>query len=183
LDEYKTPHNFWGEAIATVIHVSNRLFVHPLYNKTPYEILTGNKPNVSYFRVFGCKCLVKNKKERLGKFESRSIEGIFVGYADDSHAYRYYNKSSGCVKVSCDVVFEEFNGSQEEQVVPSDVGYGESSQVIKSMGIGHILPCEDHPSQDNPNEEDSRSTQVEPSSIQVEPSSPSQVEQDSQEET
>jgi hypothetical protein len=91
-----------------------------VYNKTPYELLTGNKPNVSYFRVFGCKCLIKNKKERLGKFESRSIEGIFVGYADDSHAFRYYNKSSGCVEVSCDVVFEEFNVSQEEQVVPSD---------------------------------------------------------------
>jgi hypothetical protein len=69
------------------------------------------------------------------------------------------------------VVLEEFNGSQKEQVVPSDVGYGESSQVIKSMGIGHILPSEDHPSQDNPNKEDSRSTQVEPSSTQVEPSS------------
>jgi hypothetical protein len=81
------------------------------------------------------------------------------------------------------VVFEEFNGSKEEQVVPSDVGYGESSQVIKSMGIGHILPCEDHPSQDNPHEEGSRSTQVEPSSTQDEPSSPSLVEQETQEET
>jgi hypothetical protein len=80
------------------------------------------------------------------------------------------------------VVFEEFNGSQEEQVVPSDVGYEESFQVIKSMGVGHILPCEDPPSQESPHEEDSRSTQVEPSSTQVEPSSPSQVEQDSQEE-
>jgi hypothetical protein len=81
-----------------------------MYNKMPYELLTGNKPNVSYFRVFGCKCFIKNK-ERLGKFEPRTIEGIFVGYADDSHAYRYYNISSGCVEVSCDVVFEEFNGS------------------------------------------------------------------------
>jgi transposase InsO family protein len=122
LDEYKSPHNFWREAIATVVHVSNRLFILPVYNKTPYELLTGNKPNV-FFRVFGCKCLVNNKKERLGKFESRSIEGIFVGYTDNSPAYRYYNKSSGYVEVSCDVVFEEFNGSQEEQVVPSDVGY------------------------------------------------------------
>jgi hypothetical protein len=83
------------------------------------------------------------------------------------------------------VVFEEFNGSQAEQVVPSDVGYEESSQVIKSMGVGHILPCEDQvlPNQDFPHEEDSRSTQVEPSSTQVEPSSSSQVEQDSQEDT
>jgi hypothetical protein len=123
LDEYKYPHNFWGEAIATAVHVSNSLFLRPVYNKMPYKLLTGNKPNVSYFRVFGCKCLIRNKKERLGKFESRSIEGIFVGYADNSHAYRYYNKSSRCVEVSCDMVFEEFNGSQEKQVVPSDVGY------------------------------------------------------------
>jgi hypothetical protein len=148
LDEYKSPHNFWGEAIATVVHVSNRLFIRPVYNKMPYELLTGNKPNVSFFRVFGCKCLVKNKKERLGKFKSRTIEGIFVGYADNSHAYRYDNISSGCAEVSCDMVFEEFNGSQEEQIVPSDVGYEESSQVIKSMGVGHIFPCED---QDPPN--------------------------------
>jgi hypothetical protein len=76
------------------------------------------------------------------------------------------------------VVFEEFNGSQEEQVVPSDVGYEESSQVIKSMGVCHILPYEDQvlPNQDLPHEEDSRSTQVEPSSTQVEPSSPPQEE-------
>jgi hypothetical protein len=146
LDEYKSPHNFWGEAIATTVHVSNCLFLRPVYNKMPYELLTGNKPNVSYFRIFGCKCLIKNKKERLGKLESRIIEGIFVGYVDDSHAYIYYNKSFGTVEVSCDMLFEEFNGSQEEQVVPSDVGYGESSQVIKSMGIEHILPSKDHPS-------------------------------------
>jgi hypothetical protein len=106
LDEYKSPHNFWGEAIATMVHVSNRLFLRPVYNKTPYELLTSNKPNVSYFHIIKCKCFVKNKKERLGKFESRTIGGIFIGYADDSHAYRHYNKSSGSVEVSCDVVFE-----------------------------------------------------------------------------
>jgi hypothetical protein len=107
-----------------------------VHNKTPYELLTGNKPNVSYFRVFGCKCFVKNKKERLGKFESRTIKGNFVGYADDSHTYRFYNKSTGNVEVSSNMVFEEFNGSQEEQVVSSDIGDEKSSQVIKYMGLG-----------------------------------------------
>jgi hypothetical protein len=61
LNEFKSPHNFWGEAIATAVHVSNCLFLCPVYNKTPYELLTRNKPNVSYFRVFGWKCFVKNK--------------------------------------------------------------------------------------------------------------------------
>ena len=36
--------------------------------KTPYELLIGRKPNISYFRVFGCKCFIY-KKKRLGKFE------------------------------------------------------------------------------------------------------------------
>ena len=181
LDEYKSPHNFWGEAIATAVHASNRLFLRPVYNKTPYELITGNKPNVQYFRVFGCKCLVKNKRERLGKFETRTIEGIFVGYADDSHAYRFYNKSSGRVEQSCDVEFLEDNGSQEEQVVSCDVGDGDSSQVIKVMGIGHILPCETHQPQEQAKVgDDSISTQVEPSSSQVDPSNAPQEETISQ---
>ncbi|KAK1650395.1 hypothetical protein QYE76_068200 [Lolium multiflorum] len=120
--EFNSPHNFLVEAISTVVHYSNRLFLRPLHNKTPYELLTGNKPNVMYIRVFGCKCLVKNNKGKLGKFETRTIEGIFVGYAENSHAYRYYNKSTGTIEVSCDVVFLEDNGSQVEQVVPCVAG-------------------------------------------------------------
>ncbi|KAM0924510.1 hypothetical protein ACQ4PT_004843 [Festuca glaucescens] len=152
-------------------------------DETPYELITGNKPNIMYFRVFECKCLVKNKKERLGKFETRTIEGIFVGYEDDSHTYRYYNISNGCVEVSCDVEFMENNGSQAEQVVSSHVGDGVSSQVIKAMGIGHIIPMLTHEVVDQTNDgEYPSSTQVEPSSTKVEPSSASQGEQITQEE-
>jgi transposase InsO family protein len=55
LDEYKTSDHFLAEAINTACHAVNRLYVHRLLKKTPYELLTGNKPNVSYFRVFGSK--------------------------------------------------------------------------------------------------------------------------------
>jgi hypothetical protein len=98
LSEFNSPHNFWGEAISTAVHYSNRLFLRPLHNKTPHELLTGKKPNVMYICVFGCKCLVKNNKGKLGKFKTRTIEGTFVGYAENSHAYRYYNKSTGLLK-------------------------------------------------------------------------------------
>ncbi|KAK1667194.1 hypothetical protein QYE76_055353 [Lolium multiflorum] len=145
LSEFNSPHNFWGEAISTAVHYSNRLFLRPLHNNTPYELLTGNKPNVMYIRVFGCKCLVKNNKGKLGKFETRTIEGIFVGYAENSHAYRYYNRSTGTIEVSCDVVFLEDNGSQVEQVVPCVAGNDDDpSSAIKYMGIGHIRPMEVH---------------------------------------
>ncbi|KAK1678648.1 hypothetical protein QYE76_039496 [Lolium multiflorum] len=171
LSEFNSPHNFWGEAISTAVHYSNRLFLRPLHNKTPYELLTGNKPNVMYIRVFGCKCLVKNNKGKLGKFETRTIEGTFVGYAENSHAYRYYNKSTGAIEVSCDVVFLEDNGSQVEQVVPCVAGDDDPSNAIKLMGIGHIRPTEVHTDDQSDEIEVSSSAQVEPSSTQAEPSS------------
>jgi transposase InsO family protein len=55
LDEYKIPDNFWAEAVNTACHAINRLYLHKVYKKTAYELLTGNKPKVDYFRVFGCK--------------------------------------------------------------------------------------------------------------------------------
>jgi hypothetical protein len=39
-----------------------------------------------------------------------------LGYGSSSHAYRVFNKDSGCVKITCDVVFDETNGSQKDQV-------------------------------------------------------------------
>ncbi|KAK1648420.1 hypothetical protein QYE76_066225 [Lolium multiflorum] len=184
LSEFNSPHNFWGEAISTAVHYSNRLFLRPLHNKTPYELLTGNKPNVTYIRVFGCKCLVKNNKGKLGKFETRSIEGIFVGYAENSHAYRYYNRSSGTIEVSCDVVFLEDNGSQVEQVVPCVAGNDDDpSSAIKHMGIGHIRPMEVHNDDQDDGVDVSSTPQVEPSSTQAEPSSATQEPSSTQDES
>jgi transposase InsO family protein len=49
LDEYKTSDRFWAEAINTTCHANNHLYLHKLLKKTSYELITGNKPNVSYF--------------------------------------------------------------------------------------------------------------------------------------
>jgi transposase InsO family protein len=49
LDEYKTSDRFWAEAVNTTCHATNRLYHHKVLKKTSYELLTGNKPSVSYF--------------------------------------------------------------------------------------------------------------------------------------
>src|SRR3954465_12272902 len=48
----------------------------------------------------------------------------------------------GCIEESSNVEFDEDNGSQAKQIVPSVVGDEAPSQVIRTMGIGHILPQE-----------------------------------------
>jgi transposase InsO family protein len=78
LDEYKVLDSFWAEAINTACHASNRLYCHRFFNKTPYELLNGRKPNISYFQVFGCKCYILRKGSRLSKFQSKCDEGFFL---------------------------------------------------------------------------------------------------------
>jgi hypothetical protein len=78
LGEFKTPERFWSEAVNTDCHAINRLYLHRLLKKTSYELLTGNKPNVSYFRVFGSKCYILVKKGRHSKFAPKAVEGFFT---------------------------------------------------------------------------------------------------------
>jgi hypothetical protein len=57
-DEYKTSDRFWAKVANTACHITSPLYLHKLLKKTSYELLTGNKSNVSYFRVFGSKCYI-----------------------------------------------------------------------------------------------------------------------------
>ena len=75
LAEFNSPPFLWAEAVSTACHSSNRLYFRKGLKKTPYEILTGNKPNISYFRVFGCKCFYLIKGVRLSKFQAKNIGG------------------------------------------------------------------------------------------------------------
>ncbi len=114
-----------------------------ILDKTPYEILTGNKPNISYFRVFGCKCFFLIKGVRLSKFESKALEGIFVGYGAESHTYRIYDKLSGAVIESCSVTFEEYDGPQGGRVDACDADDEMPQDAIGRMGVGYIRPVEE----------------------------------------
>jgi hypothetical protein len=77
LEECKTLERFWSEAVNTTCHAINLLYLHRLLKKTSYELLTGNKPNVSHFRVFGRKCYILVKKGRHSKFAPKAIEGFY----------------------------------------------------------------------------------------------------------
>jgi hypothetical protein len=141
LDEYKTLDRFWAEAINTACYSINRLYLHRILKKTSYELLTGKKPNVSYFRVFGSKCFILIKRARKSKFAPKAVEGFLLGYDSNTRAYRVFNKSTGLVEVSCDIVFDETNGSQVEQVDLDELDDEEAPSVaLRNMSIGDVCP-------------------------------------------
>jgi hypothetical protein len=111
LDEYKTSYLFWCEAVNTACHAINCLYLHKKLKKTSYKLLTGNKPKMSYFRVFGCKCFILNKRPKTSKFAPKVDKGFLLSYGSNEHAYRVFNKTSGIVEIAVDVTFDESNGS------------------------------------------------------------------------
>jgi hypothetical protein len=141
LDEYKTSDRFWAEAVNMACHATNRLYLHKLLKKTPYEILTSNKPNISYFRVFGSKCYVLQKRSKSSKFAPKVYEGFLLGYDSNFCAYRVFNKDSGCVEATCDMMFGETNGSQVEQYDLDVVDDEEDPcEALQRMAIGDVRP-------------------------------------------
>ena len=107
--------NLWGKAINTARHTVNKVYFRPGTKKTPYELWKGRKPNVKYFRIFGSTCFILKDRENVGKFDSRSDEGIFLGYSSTSKAYRVYNKRIMKVMGTVNVVINESSDSGSEK--------------------------------------------------------------------
>jgi hypothetical protein len=155
----------------TACYSINRIYLHRILKKTSYELLTDKKPNVSYFRVFGSKCFILVKRGRKSKFAPKAVEGFLLGYDSNTRAYRVFNKSTGLVEISCDIVFDETNGSQVEQVDLDELDDEEAPCVtLRNMSIGDVCPKES---------EEPTQTQDQPSSS-IQASPPTQDEEQAQ---
>jgi hypothetical protein len=106
LDEHRTPRCFWADAINTTCYISNRFFLRSILNLIPFELRFGHKSSVSHLMPFGCKCFIL-KCDNLDKFESRSSDGILLGYTRHGRSYRVFNLETNTVIESCNVTFDE----------------------------------------------------------------------------
>src|SRR5438876_4632643 len=123
LQEAKLPTYFWADAISTACFTQNRTLITKLHGKTPYEIMMGRKPSLDFLHVFGCRCFVLRDQGKLGKFEAKSDEAIFLGYSLSSKAYRVYNLNSNTVMESIHVNFDDNKAAQIKD--SEDDNYGQ----------------------------------------------------------
>jgi hypothetical protein len=121
LDEYKTSDRFLAEAVNMACHATNRLYLHNLLKKTPYELLTSNKPNISYFRVFGTSAMFFKRYQSLLNLLLKVYDGFLLFYDSNLRAYHVFNKDSGRIETTCDAMFDETNDSQvDDKEAPCD---------------------------------------------------------------
>ncbi|WVZ54211.1 hypothetical protein U9M48_005048 [Paspalum notatum var. saurae] len=107
LDEHRTPRRFWAEAVNTACYIANRIFLRAFLGKTSYELRFGRQPSVKHLRAFGCRCFVLKKAGHLDKFESRCLDGIFLGYSSSSRAFRVWILEAKQVVETYEVSFDE----------------------------------------------------------------------------
>nr|GFC10899.1 retrovirus-related Pol polyprotein from transposon TNT 1-94 [Tanacetum cinerariifolium] len=114
------PSFLWAEAIATAYFTQNCSIIHKRFDKTPYELINKRKPNIKFFRVFGCRCYLLNDYEDVGKIKAEGDIGVFVGYSKESAAFRIYNKRTRKIHESVNVNFDEIleMASKQFSLVP-----------------------------------------------------------------
>jgi hypothetical protein len=102
----RTPRCFWANAISTACYISNQIFPRSILHLTPFQLYFGHNPSVSHLRPFACKCFVL-KCGNLDKLESRSSDGILLGYTPHDRSYRVFNLETNTIVESCDVTFDK----------------------------------------------------------------------------
>ncbi|QRV89278.1 Retrovirus-related Pol polyprotein from transposon TNT 1-94 [Ceratobasidium sp. AG-Ba] len=105
LAQHSLPKFLWQEAIAHITFLKNRSPTRPLKGVTPIELFTGQKPNVLHLQEFGAKCWVLDQSGKTSKLEPRSKKYHFMGFADNSRAWRYWKPETRQILKSRNVIF------------------------------------------------------------------------------
>jgi hypothetical protein len=84
------PNDLWEEATSTIMYIQRRCRHAILNDKTPKEFFSGIKPEVGHLRIFGCPVYIHVHKEKRTEMELSCKKGVFVGYTENSKAYKIY---------------------------------------------------------------------------------------------
>ena len=119
------PLSFWGYALETVALTLNRASSKSV-ETTPYELWFGNKPKLSFLKVWGCDAYVKRLQP--DKLEPKSEKCVFIGYPKEKIGYTFYHRSEGKIFVAKngnfleEFLWKEVSGRKvelDEVIVPS----------------------------------------------------------------
>jgi hypothetical protein len=135
----KLPFNLWGETLLIACHVYNRVLSKKIQS-SPYELWNGRKPNLNYFKLWGCIAYFRVPDPKRTKLGSRAIKSVFVGYAVNSKAYKLLDLSSNTIVESRDVEFIENKFISDSQIEPKQTQQSDSLVNDSLSGNKRIEP-------------------------------------------
>mmetsp|Transcript_17126 Transcript_17126/g.25690 ORF Transcript_17126/g.25690 Transcript_17126/m.25690 type:complete len:957 (-) Transcript_17126:181-3051(-) len=143
------PTNFWEQAMKTSTHMKNRLPCKTAKGfMSPLQFIENEIPDLSYARIWGCKCFVNiDSSLRKNNWDRHSWPGYFMGYREDGPGYIVFVPALRDFVISGHVFFNEC-------VPPADKRYfkeineifreNETTRTVESfkylIGLAHVDP-------------------------------------------
>ncbi|KAJ9547698.1 hypothetical protein OSB04_020241 [Centaurea solstitialis] len=144
LSEANLATQFWAEAVNTACYTQNRSLIVKRFRRTPYELFHNRKPSIEHLHIFGCVCYILNNKDNLGKFDSKSDDGIFLGYSSVSKTYRWADSFFQLPDIPiADPSPQDLpDGFEETPIPPSQISL---PPIINATPITQVTPEPDQP--------------------------------------
>ena len=110
---------YWAKAVACAIYVINISPIKSVINRVPKEARSSMSCSVSRFIIFGCVSYAHVPKQIQRKLDDQSEKCIFIGYSEQSKAYKLYNPVIKKTIINRDFVFkkqESWNGTEDKTI-------------------------------------------------------------------
>jgi hypothetical protein len=125
LNESRLPKTYWGHAILTANYIRNRVPSSNNPTKSPHELLTGRKPDLSHLRVFGPPAVMPIDESKRTKLDEKGLEVRIVGFTNTG--YLLVNPKTGEVHKSAHVKGVNENHLKKDE---DEVFYPYKDEVI-----------------------------------------------------
>ncbi|XP_072061934.1 uncharacterized protein [Arachis hypogaea] len=101
------PKSFWNYSVGHAVYLINRLPTPFLQNKSPYQVLYKNFPNLSLLRVFGCLAYASSLARQRGKLDPRARKCLHLRFREGTKGYLLFDLQTREIFLSRDVQFYE----------------------------------------------------------------------------
>ena len=147
-------------AVKAKLHTYNVTLIKRADYKTPTELWSSIKPNISHLRVFGCQAWVHILKKRRHKLDPKSREIIFIAYKPGSKGYQFWDAAHHCIEISHDVKFNETlfpaYEATKSWASQNDLPISESDNESDNLGLELVIPAQSSPRPPSPGQSASR---------------------------
>ena len=110
-------HNIQGEALLTANIILNRI-PPKKSDQSPYEKWKKRLPAYKILKVWGCLAKVQVPLPKRVKLGPKTIDCVFIGYANNSAAYRFLVIKSGISDIQVNTIIESNNAEWFEHIFP-----------------------------------------------------------------
>jgi hypothetical protein len=101
------PKTFWSYAVQHATYIINRIPSAILKNKSPYELLHNEKPQIEHLKVFGSLAYASTLLAHRGKLDPRARKCIFLGYKQGVKGTILYDLHSKSIILSRNVTHHD----------------------------------------------------------------------------